>query len=246
MRRAVSSSLPLKQPTTSLWARTAESRPLEALASCWVTSAKRSSCSLAVRDVHLHVEVRVLSQSGGLDEILQGELAPAPAVARVAEQLVPLCCLGHQAILLAADPVQQSTQLAERVGYAGITAGVSTQHHDYQSCSACRTQDVADQKTHSPHIGARGAYIEICPTICITPDAPCSQFGARNRPGSADAAELGERHEDDPLDGVERKRCDLDHRCVVVAHLDYSTTGTGRHALDGRGQLDQIRSGDVS
>jgi hypothetical protein len=93
----------------------------------------------------LHVKIHVLSQPGGLDEVLQRELAPAAAVARVAEQLVPLGCLGHHALLLAADPVKQSAQLTQRVGEAGVAASVAAQDHDYQERGTGCTQDVADQ-----------------------------------------------------------------------------------------------------
>jgi hypothetical protein len=109
----------------------------------------------------------VLSQPGGLYEVLQRELAPASAVARVTEQLVPLSCLGHHALLLAAHPVKQSTQFTERVGDTGIAASVAAKHHDYQDRNTCCTEDVADQQAHGAPIGGGGVKVEICPIICI-------------------------------------------------------------------------------
>lgn len=108
---------------------------------------------LAVGYVDLHVEVHVLSQTGCLDEILQRELTPASALASAAEQLVPLSSLRDEALLLAAHPGKQPTQLADRVDEAWIATGLTARHVEDEDRSAYCAQDVADQKTHAACIG---------------------------------------------------------------------------------------------
>jgi len=76
-----------------------------------------------------------------------------PALARVTEQAVPLCCLRDQMVLLIANAFEQSAQLPDRVRKNGVTAVVAAEYDDDEDHGACGAKDVADQQGHAGQFG---------------------------------------------------------------------------------------------